>query len=229
MTTRVEFAVELQQQMQIRPTWSNNIALVAWMSAEDTQAQWNPLATTQGGFAGESDYNSAGVKNYPDLETGLAATVATLGYAPYAAIVDALHAGNSAAAIAEAIDASPWGTSGVTAMVGTVIDAGDTYQQVLVAGSPSEPTPPTPPPSTLPPEQVMPQQATVSLPWLEEGDSGWIVRVAQAALNLHGAGLATDGLFGPLTKGAAVDFQRAMGLSADGVIGPATWPALLEL
>jgi peptidoglycan hydrolase-like protein with peptidoglycan-binding domain len=57
------------------------------------------------------------------------------------------------------------------------------------------------------------------------------VRRMQAALNvwrgLHGyAPLAVDGGFGPGTKAALAEFQRAKGLGADGVCGPATWRAL---
>jgi hypothetical protein len=39
-------------------------------------------------------------------------------------------------------------------------------------------------------------------------------------------GLAVDGIFGLLTKGRVIEFQRSRGLIADGVIGPHTAPAL---
>ena len=47
------------------PITSENVkAITAWEQAEGTAASFNPLATTQGGFSGESQFNSVGVKNY---------------------------------------------------------------------------------------------------------------------------------------------------------------------
>jgi peptidoglycan hydrolase-like protein with peptidoglycan-binding domain len=35
-----------------------------------------------------------------------------------------------------------------------------------------------------------------------------------------------DGVFGPVTKAAVVQFQTDSGLTADGIVGPITWAAL---
>lgn len=59
------------------PTAATVGFLEAWARAENTQAAFNPLATTQGAD-GATDFNSVGVKNYPDYETGVRATVETL-------------------------------------------------------------------------------------------------------------------------------------------------------
>jgi hypothetical protein len=56
-------------------------ALQAWARMENTKAQWNPLATTLK-KPGSSDFNSAGVKNYPDQATGIQATADTILYSP---------------------------------------------------------------------------------------------------------------------------------------------------
>ncbi len=59
--------------------------------------------------------------------------------------------------------------------------------------------------------------------------SGADVRLAQQALRRAGmAVMPTDGVFGPTTRDAVLQFQRAQGLLADGVIGPATWSRLMQ-
>ena len=53
------------------------------------------------------------------------------------------------------------------------------------------------------------------------------VRSLQYLLDAHGAKLAVDGAFGPLTNAAVVAFQRAHRLPANGVVNAATWKALV--
>ena len=48
----------------------------------------------------------------------------------------------------------------------------------------------------------------------------------QATLSAEGYPAIVDGLWGPGTQKAVMDFQRANGLSADGQIGPQTKAAL---
>jgi peptidoglycan hydrolase-like protein with peptidoglycan-binding domain len=64
-----------------------------------------------------------------------------------------------------------------------------------------------------------------SLPYLPRllmiGSRGSYVTLAQGQL-----GVATDGVFGPVTRSAVRRFQSAHGLAVDGVIGPVTWGAL---
>ena len=55
--------------------------------------------------------NSAGVRAYPSWQAGFTATLATLGNGNYGPIVSALRSGSSAQAVADAVAASPWGTS----------------------------------------------------------------------------------------------------------------------
>lgn len=55
---------------------------------------------------------------------------------------------------------------------------------------------------------------------VREGDRGNSVRLWQRALNLvSDAKLSEDGAFGPATKRAVVNFQRAVGIATDGVAG----------
>jgi len=64
-------------------------ALVKWARCENTMAYWNPLATTKK-MKGSWDFNNAGVQNYPDLDTGVMATVLTLKQGYYKAILEML-------------------------------------------------------------------------------------------------------------------------------------------
>lgn len=66
-----------------------------------------------------------------------------------------------------------------------------------------------------------------ALPTLQQGSLGPTVKNLQALLNTHGYGLAVDGQFGPLTRGATVKFQTAMHIGVDGIVGQHTWSCLL--
>jgi hypothetical protein len=70
------------------------------------------------------------------------------------------------------------------------------------------------------------QGGNVADPVLRQGDSGPAVAVMQRRLDLWGAGLLADGVFGPGTLTALEAFQRARGLTADGICGAATWAEL---
>jgi len=81
------------------------------------------------------------------------------------------------------------------------------------------PPPPPPPPTGIPP---YPGQA------IRVGERSENVRRIQNCLNsVNNAGLAADGIFGPLTQNAVMNFQRSRGLNPDGVVGPLTWGALM--
>ncbi|MCL2286834.1 MAG: peptidoglycan-binding protein [Firmicutes bacterium] len=94
---------------------------------------------------------------------------------------------------------------------------------------PSEPVvpplPPTPqPPPTPGPGGVPPYPGQL----IRVGARGEDVQRIQRCLNaVNNASLATDGIFGPLTQAAVMDFQRSRGLSPDGIVGPLTWGALM--
>lgn len=91
----------------------NRRLLRAWGKAEGGTAQWNPLNTTEP-WPGATEYNSAGVKNYPNGAAGIAATAATLVNGHYDGIVTDLRAGTKKA---EQIvrdnrnEISTWGTN----------------------------------------------------------------------------------------------------------------------
>ena len=98
----------------------NAWAGVSWIQAEGGTARWNPLNTTQR-MPGSWDYNSVGVQNYPDFETGLAATVKTIEQTNpalgYVAILTRLRRDARPASTLKAVEASQWGTGGLALKV----------------------------------------------------------------------------------------------------------------
>ncbi len=62
------------------------------------------------------------------------------------------------------------------------------------------------------------------------GSRGVYVLVLQDALNAVGfTGSGLDGVFGPGTQQAVINFQASQGLTADGIVGCATWQRLTRL
>lgn len=96
------------------------------------------------------------------------------------------------------------------------------------------------PPAVSPPERadnlaasapVDRSQTTesVSLPTLKTGMRG--PAVTQVQRTLQGLGFyegPLDGIFGPGTETAVMNFQQSVGLVADGIVGPVTWRSLLR-
>ncbi len=106
----VQWAKDFLTRLGAPLTASNLQAITAWEQAEGTKAAFNPLATTQSGFAGETTFNHVGVKNYVSYEDGLDANVKVITNGLYPNILAALNQGDSAQAVAEAVANSPWGT-----------------------------------------------------------------------------------------------------------------------
>ena len=61
---------------------------------------------------------------------------------------------------------------------------------------------------------------------LRKGCKGEDVKWLQQQLNAGGAGLAIDGIYGPVTDSAVKAYQLRHGLAVDGITGPATRKAL---
>jgi len=89
---------------------------------------------------------------------------------------------------------------------------------------PSPPLPPLPPP---PPENIWPPFPGVIL---QRGMQGPSIKQVQERLNVLGTNprLSEDGIFGPITEAAVMDFQRQHGLKVDGIVGSITWNALFS-
>lgn len=106
----VQWAKDFLTRLGAPITASNVQAITAWETAEGTKASYNPLATTQGGYAGETTFNSVGVKNYASYQDGLDANVQVINNGLYTNILGALQQGDNAQAVAQAVANSPWGT-----------------------------------------------------------------------------------------------------------------------
>lgn len=97
------------------PVTACNLGFVtAWETAEGgnwhNTASYNPLNVTQP-EPGARTVNSDHVKAYTSWHQGFAATVHVINNGRYPAVVAALRAGDSAQGAANAVAASPWGTS----------------------------------------------------------------------------------------------------------------------
>jgi len=94
-------------------TTSNLGAFAAWAAGENTCAQFNPLATTQP-EPGATPFNTltdgGHVWNYPTLAVGVEATTTALTNGRYGPVISAFRADAGEAAVAAAVEASPWGT-----------------------------------------------------------------------------------------------------------------------
>jgi hypothetical protein len=86
--------------------------IICWQNQENTEAKFNPLATTEpmpGSTMFNDLGNGQGVQNYTSAEQGLEATVKTLNNGYYPGILDALVAGGSGD-FGLTVSQTQWGT-----------------------------------------------------------------------------------------------------------------------
>lgn len=125
------FYVSVLEGIQAPVSDAHITGLAAWHKAEGGTATWNPLNTTQSA-TGATDYNSVGVKNYPNEAIGVSATIKTLLNGNYPNILDALRAEPfDMQELANAVDSSVWGTKHLTDVAAgcTTIQAAGDYSQ----------------------------------------------------------------------------------------------------
>lgn len=105
-----------------KATVENLRFLYAWQVAEGGDADWNPLNSTLK-LPGSTDYNSAGVQNYPRALHGIAATILTITGPPHGALyypglLGALQSGGDLAAEEivnqHSAEIEKWGTNPAT-------------------------------------------------------------------------------------------------------------------
>lgn len=100
-------------------------------------------------------------------------------------------------------------------------------QDIVKAAKSSSPNKPSKPSKPNKPNSDWTDKLIMTLPTVKRNSRGKYVEKAQALLNVEGANLKEDGIFGPLTDSATERFQRSKGLAVDGWIGPNTWSELI--
>lgn len=136
------WALDFLAAARFAPTNANVQAVVSWEYAESSGGggMWNPLNTTQGGYPGETDFNSVGVKNYAQRADGIAANARVIHNGYYPAVVALFTFGANARAICDAVTRSPWGTGYIT-LRGTVTPAPPTPKgEPMLIASPHKPS-----------------------------------------------------------------------------------------
>jgi hypothetical protein len=94
-------------------TAANLDAFAAWAAGEGTCARFNPLATTQPEPGATPFNNLSGgghVWNYPSFAIGVQATTTAITNGLYQPVITAFQASAGVAAVAAAVERSPWGT-----------------------------------------------------------------------------------------------------------------------
>jgi hypothetical protein len=109
MNTREDFVTALLAGLNLKDTKTRRLVFYAWMCAENTEAQYNPMATTHI-MPGATDFNTTHVKDYLSMSQGVQATIATLLNGHYTKIVNLLKLNAPAWTTGIAIEHSVWGT-----------------------------------------------------------------------------------------------------------------------
>jgi hypothetical protein len=154
MITREQWASAFLTEAHYPDVASNQQSIVCWIASENSNAEFNPLDTEEGGQPGETNYNGAGVKNYPTLEEGIAASLDTLHNGHYANIITALSEGAGPAFTCSFICASPWGSKPTSELVANVLADYEAYASIPIAGSEDVTAPPITIPTPIPTEDT---------------------------------------------------------------------------
>jgi hypothetical protein len=112
MAVKFDFYSAILKGLGVNETPEKIKFLKAWRQGEGGQARNNPFNTTKD-IPGDADtkYNSCGVRNYPDPQTGLQATIATLTLPYYKDIIALLKKDDvTAEKLAHCVSLKKWGT-----------------------------------------------------------------------------------------------------------------------
>ena len=114
-TSRLAWTKAFLREIPEPVTTCNKDAVVAWETAEGggfgNQASNNPLNVNPPAGTPWPGYHANGAWAFPTADDGLHWTVLTIRNGNYGGILGALHQGNDAQAVADAIENSPWAQS----------------------------------------------------------------------------------------------------------------------
>ena len=113
------FFDEIFDKLGVNRTEEKEKFFMAWRQAESGTAKFNPFNTTKTmNVDGVTNYNPVGVKNYPDMSTGIMATVKTLKLPYYEDLIEKLNDDTiTAEELASTDDLNTWGTGGLVSSV----------------------------------------------------------------------------------------------------------------
>ena len=113
------FFDEIFDKLGVNRTEEKEKFFMAWRQAESGTAKFNPFNTTKTmNVDGVTNFNSVGVKNYPDMSTGIMATVKTLKLPYYEDLIEKLNDDSiTAEELASTDDLNTWGTGGLVSKV----------------------------------------------------------------------------------------------------------------
>lgn len=141
MTVRLDQMSLLNLTYAKLPTSKNNIvSLIAWACGEnnstniESKASWNPWDTEER-MPGSTDFNKAGVQDYPNAVVGMQAWAKTLNNGHYASIIHCLKQSADPQTTLEAIAGTPWGYAVDKTILPTILSNFDHYASLPVGGS----------------------------------------------------------------------------------------------
>lgn len=220
MASRRDWAHAFLAEGQHPTTDQNALAVLTWIRSEfggraPIPADWNCLATTYD-LDPNTDYNTAGVKNFESFAEGVRACALTLALNEpgYQRIRDTLGNGDTPEAVVEAVHASAWGSKPTVEML-AYVRTHESSEALLAVGEGSPSPHPLPAPAGPPWPGVLLRNRTD-----DHGTRTW-----QAKMVDRGWRLEVDDIYGPASERACVAFQREKGLGVDGIVGPITWRA----
>ena len=113
------FFDEIFDKLGVNRTEEKEKFFMAWRQAESGTAKFNPFNTNKTmNVYGFTNFKSVGVKNYPDMSTGIMATVKTLKLPYYEDLIEKLNDDSiTAEELASTDDLNTWGTGGLVSSV----------------------------------------------------------------------------------------------------------------
>jgi hypothetical protein len=162
MSNTDNFTTQLCNNLGCTPFPDTYDFINTWASYEDTSAENNPLASEW--KDGSTNFNPAGVQNYPSIAIGAQATAADLKAWPsYASIIAAIRSGGPFNTTDVVSGINYWGTSGFATFLLLGGRCTNSFTSPGISNTPPTPTP-TPIPIPIPTPSPQPIQEDIVNP-----------------------------------------------------------------